>query len=186
MAKGSAAVEAFREVSHLVAKFFGDPDKPRQHKEIALKEDMCVLVEAMIKESIHTVSLNKPRAVPAPPKRKKTTTDAGLRSAVIDVFDIGAQAWQSGKFDEYIQSTTYDPALGYPVPKEQKMKKNAVSSALDNGTVFDNCEVNVLSYDAYMDLHGDDSELGDGAGGLGALGGGSEFDTGEDVGEAES
>ena len=43
--KGSACVEAFHEISHLIANFFGDPDRARRSKEVAFHEDMRVLVE---------------------------------------------------------------------------------------------------------------------------------------------
>jgi hypothetical protein len=38
--KGSACVEAFRDISHIVANFFGDPDSARRHKELKFQEDI--------------------------------------------------------------------------------------------------------------------------------------------------
>lgn len=181
MEKGSAGIEAYREISHLVANFYGDQDLRRRHKEMSFAEDMRVLVEEMIKEDIHTLSHKKSRLVPAQPSKGKGRKNDGTHhSAVIDVFDLGAQAWNNGKFTEFIKSTTFDPELGYPIEAEPKSSKATVKAAsvLDNGTVFDNCEDNVLTYDTYVDLHGDEVELAGGSV-AGALGGGSEFETGD-------
>ncbi|KAH9912507.1 uncharacterized protein B0H18DRAFT_1216979 [Fomitopsis serialis] len=186
MAKGSASVEAFRDISHLVARFFGDPDRRRRHKEISFQNDMRVLVEDMINEGLHTLSRDKPRFVPAPPrkskgKKKSSGANDQPQSAIVDVFNIGARAWQNGKFSQYIKSTTFDPAVGYPIGGagvEAKDTPDPETSVLDNGTVFDNCNDNVITYDNYNDLHGVEDE--DGSVGLGALGGGGEFDTGID------
>ncbi|TFY63199.1 hypothetical protein EVJ58_g3390 [Rhodofomes roseus] len=181
MEKGSASVEAFRDLSHRVANWSGDPDHHRRHKEVTFIEDMRVLVEEMIKDKVHTISRHEARPVPAPPRKSKSKkkSDNAPRSAIIDVFDVGAQAWQNGKFRQYIKSTTFDPALGYPITPPSDKSQNTEASVLDNGTVFDNCEENVLLYDGYADLHGDEELDGlASAAGVGALGGGGEYDSG--------
>jgi hypothetical protein len=42
--KGSACVEAFHNVTHMVANFFGDPDGARRHKEVKVNQDLEALV----------------------------------------------------------------------------------------------------------------------------------------------
>ena len=45
--KGSACIEAFRDVTQRVSRYFGNPDISRRAKEISFAEDMRVLVEDM-------------------------------------------------------------------------------------------------------------------------------------------
>ena len=170
MEKGSACVEAFRDISHRVANFFGDPDARRRSKEVAFMEDMRVLVEEMTKRNSHVLAAGQ-HFVPAPAPKGKKKGSAEPRSAVFDVIDAGAEIWQ-GKFFEYVRSTTYDPASGYPMAPEGE---NSHDTRLDTGTAFDECRNNVLETDQYVDLHGD--ETGSHGGGE-ALGGGDEFATG--------
>ncbi|KAJ7056308.1 hypothetical protein C8F01DRAFT_1233905 [Mycena amicta] len=171
MAKGSACVEAFREISHLVANFFGDPDRARRHKEISFQEDLRALVENMVQLKAHVISAT-PRFVPAQPKNtaKKATGPAERKSAVVDAFVTGAQEWQN-KFHDYLKTTTWDPSFGYPPPPAKKAS-NAQSASEQDDT-----EESPITFDDYNDLHGDEvMEAGLGAG---ALGGGDEFSTGE-------
>lgn len=188
MEKGSAGVEAYRKISHLVANFYGDPDRRRRHKEMSFIEDMRVLVQEMIKEDIHTLSHKKSRLVPAQPSKGKGQKNDGTHhSAVIDVFDLGAQSWNNRKFTEFIKSATFDPELGYPIEAEPKSSRvtTKAASVLDNVTVFVNCVGNVLTHDTYIDLHGDEVGSADG-GAVGALGGKGEFETGDIVDEYDT
>lgn len=132
-------------------------------------EDMRVLVEDMEKHKLHHATSSK-HFVPAlkPVKGRKTTTPE--KSAVFDVLVEGAEAWEHGKFKEYLNATTYDPATGYPITEREE----ANIARLDNMTAFDNTEDNPLDFEAYEDIHVDDDEEG-----LGSLGGGGEFSTGE-------
>ncbi|KAJ7722835.1 hypothetical protein B0H16DRAFT_1473181 [Mycena metata] len=167
--KGSACVEAFRDISHMVANFFGDPDRARRHKEVKFQQDIEALVSEMQRLKFHVVS-TKAHFVPAPPPKKiskKTTADTSPRSAVVDVFVKGSEEWNS-KFNEFIRATTYDKELGYPLAPEAA---DTGSDVLRTGTAFDN-SANPLTYETYADLHGND---GEGAMGAGALGGGDEF-----------
>jgi hypothetical protein len=66
------------------------------------------------------------------------------------------------------KSTTYDPALGYPITNDDR------DTRLDSGSMFDNV-TNPLGNDSYDDVHGDED------GTLGSLGGGGEYSTGEIV-----
>jgi hypothetical protein len=176
--KGSACVEAFRDISHIVAKFFGDPDSARRHKELKFQEDMRVLAEEMVRHKLHVLSPNG-HFVPAPPPKnvKASTKPTEPRSAIVDVMVLGAQVWQDGKFSDFLKGTTYDPALGYPVSSESASDTLRRDSVLDNGTVFDHAE-NPLDFGNYEDLHGD--EVNTDNPGVGGLGGGDEFGTGNE------
>lgn len=167
--KGSACVEAFREITHIVAQFFGNRDAARRSKEVAFMEDMRVLVEDMEKHGLHhdTSSKHFVPALKSVKGRKKTTPE---KSAIVDVLVEGAEAWEHGKFKEYLNATTYDPATGYPITEREE----ANSARLDNMTAFDNTEDNPIDFESYEDLHVDDEEEG-----LGSLGGGGVFSTGE-------
>jgi len=152
-----------------VAQFFGNNDAARRSKEVAFMEDMRVLVEDMEKHNLHHATSSK-HFVPAlkPVKARKTTTPE--KSAIVDVLVEGAEAWEHGKFKDYLNATTYDPATGYPITE----KEEANSTRLDNMTAFNNTQENPLDFESYDDLHVDDDEEG-----LGSLGGGGQFSTGE-------
>jgi hypothetical protein len=168
--KGSACVEAFRDISHLVANFFGDPDRARRSKEVKFYQDIEALISEMQRRKFHVVNA-KGHFVPAPPPKKttkKAVTDDSRRSAIADIFVKGAEEWNS-KFEEFIRTTTYDKELGYPLPTSTDKGSDTIP---ETGTAFDNIN-NPLIFDSYADLHGDESESG--TMGIGALGGGDEF-----------
>ncbi len=167
MKKGSACVEAFRDLSHRMANFFGDRDAHRRSKEVAFQEDMRVLVEDMTKRKSHTRG-QKHFAPASTVKKAKKASQAGLHSAVFDVIDAGAEIWQKN-FYEYVKSTTYDPQSGYPITVEDDTSHDP---RLNSGTAFDQCSANVLETDNYADLHGDETGSG------GGLGGGDDYATG--------
>ncbi|KAL1686920.1 hypothetical protein GGG16DRAFT_105392 [Schizophyllum commune] len=167
MKKGSACVEAFREISHLTARFFGDSDRARLSKEVSFFEDVRALVIDMCTHDLHNKMTSAPRFVPAQKKGNQKTPP----SSVFDVMAAGAEVWQNGKFKEYIAATTYDPQVGYARVSTTSDKQDG---RLDTGTVFDNIE-NPISCDGFEDVHGD--EFGEVSGA--ALGGGGEYTTGE-------
>lgn len=176
--RGSACVKAFRDISHNVANFFGDPDRARRHKELKFQEDMRVLVEEMVRLKLHVLDSDG-HFVPAPaPKATKTRTDKSVepQSAIADVMVLGSQIWQEGKFTDFLKGTTYDPALGYPISSETASMPHR-DSIFDNGTVFDHME-NPLDFGGHDDVHGD--EIDTGCPTVGGLGGGDEFSTGEE------
>lgn len=150
IAKGSACVEAFRALSHDVARFFGNSDRSRRHKELTFFEDMRVLVEDMVLKDVHTAKPD--RFIPGPSRKEGGTTV--VRSAVFDVMVAGAEVWHNGKFTEYIRATTYDSALGYPVGE---LAPDEPQHLLHTDTVFDDIIVNPLSFDSLEDL--DDSDI---------------------------
>ncbi|KAJ7576542.1 hypothetical protein C8J56DRAFT_1061820 [Mycena floridula] len=126
-------VEAFRDITHLVANFFGDPDRSRHHKELAFTEDMRILVDDMRQKQVH---ITTERFVPAMPKKtkQKITKTPPPQLAIFDIQVIGSGLWAKGKFWDFIKSTTYDPALRYFITEEEQDER------LDNGTVFDDLE----------------------------------------------
>jgi hypothetical protein len=129
--KGSACVEAFREITHIVAQFFANRDSARRSKEVAFMEDMRVLVEDMEKHGLHHPTLSK-HFVPAlkPAKARKNT--ATEKSAIVDVLVEGAEAWEHGKFKEYLNATTYDPATGYPITEKEEANHSARLDKVDD------------------------------------------------------
>ena len=167
--KGSACVEAFWEITHIVSQFFGNRDAARHSKEVAFMEDMRVLVEDQEKHRLHHATSSK-HFVPALKPAKAHKKTASEESAIFDVLVEGAEAWEHGKFKEYLNVTTYDPATGYPITEREE----ANSAWLNNMTAFNNTKDNPLDFESYEDLHVDDDEEG-----LGSLGGGGEFSTGE-------
>lgn len=170
---GSACVEAFRDISHTVARFFGDSDTARRSKEIKFQEDLRVMVEDMVKHNLHPL---KPSFhFVAAPRPKKARADYVVQSAIGDGMVLGAQVWQDGKFQDFLKATTYDPAVGYPVTSESATNRERRDGIFDNGTAFDNTQ-NPLETGSYQDLHGEETTEG-----LGGVGGGDEFSTGDEV-----
>jgi hypothetical protein len=133
------------------------------------------MVSDLQRKKFRVISV-KGHFVPAPPKKapakvpKKPPPVEEPRSAIIDVFVTGAETWNT-KFVEFIRSTTYDPALGYPLAPARDSSTR--DTTLDTNTAFDNLTHNPITYDSYLDLHG--GEEGS-ALGVGALGGGDVFD----------
>ncbi|KAJ6624449.1 hypothetical protein B0H10DRAFT_1943318 [Mycena sp. CBHHK59/15] len=173
--KGSAGLEAFRDITHMVAIFFGDPDHARRSKEVKFHQDIAALVTEMQRRKFHVVSQDR-HFVPAPPKKARKNASQNTRppepphSAIVDVFVKGAEEW-NGKLTDFIKSTTFDPALGgYPPPSESSTS-GPHDTTLDTNTVFDSPTNNPLTYDSYNDLHGGEDGIS------GALGGGGDFDS---------
>jgi hypothetical protein len=165
--KGSACVEAFRDVSERVSKFFGNADRSRRSKEISFQEDLRFLVEDMERHGLHQEK-PKIRPVLAPRKVSKKNNNEPEVSAIVDVQVTGAEIWLNGKFSDFIKSTTFDPAVGYPITTDD------LDTRLDSGTVFDNLS-NPLEHDSYEDIHADEEDDSP----IGSLGGGGEYSTGE-------
>ncbi|KAJ7443553.1 hypothetical protein FB451DRAFT_1568645 [Mycena latifolia] len=172
--KGSACVEAFRDITHMVANFFGDPDRARRSKEVKFNQDLEALVSEMLRRKFHVVSKEghfvaaPPKKAPAKPPKNPRPVEPP-RSAIVDVFVKGAEEW-NGKFGDFIKSTTYDAALGGYPPATESSNSGHRDTTLDTNTAFDNLQSNPLTYDSYTDLHGsEDTDSG-------ALGGRGDFD----------
>ncbi|KAF8809350.1 hypothetical protein BYT27DRAFT_7094658, partial [Phlegmacium glaucopus] len=147
--------------------FFGNPDRSQRSKEISFQEDLWVLVEDMECLVMHQETATV-RPVLAPTKVTTKNENEPEVSAIFDGQVAGAEIWLNGNFREFMKSTTYDPAVGYPITNDNR------DTRLDSETVFDNV-TNPLEHDSYDDVHGDED------GTLGSLGGGGEYSTGEIV-----
>jgi hypothetical protein len=53
--KGSACVEAFRDITHMDVNFFGDPDRARS-KEVKFNQDLEALVSEMQRRKFHVIN----------------------------------------------------------------------------------------------------------------------------------
>ncbi|KAJ7780673.1 hypothetical protein DFH07DRAFT_765191 [Mycena maculata] len=172
--KGPAAVEAFHKVSHKFAGTFGFADHARRHKEVDVGQDLHMLTEIMMDAQLHVLTANHPIYAPLKVNKvnKKGIVAPGLRvRAIIDSFDVGAQILNGGKFREFIRSTTWDPAAGYPV--EDPETTLDPDDLLVNGLVFDRIDENPLAWDGFNDVDDGDTHA-QRFPGLGALGGGLE------------
>jgi hypothetical protein len=76
--------------------------------------------------------------VPAPPSKNsktKQTHTQGAQRAVVDVYERGLElAGLTGKIEEYLRATTWDPLLGYPLGSVERQE----SGLPPTDTVFDN------------------------------------------------
>ncbi|KAJ7714683.1 hypothetical protein B0H14DRAFT_3901740 [Mycena olivaceomarginata] len=169
--KGSAPVEAFREVTHQFARTFGFADRARRHKEVDVGQDLRLLTETMLDAQLHILTANRPVYAPLKVNKKGVVASGPRVSAVVDSFDTGAQALQGGKFSEFIRSTAWDPAAGYPVGASELTPDP--NDPLINGSV-DRVDTNPLSRDGFNDMDDGDAH-NQRFPGLGALGGGLEY-----------
>jgi hypothetical protein len=170
--KGSAPVEAFREVSHQFTRTFGFTDWARRHKEADIGQDLWLLTETMMNAQLHVLTPN--RLIYAPLKvNKKGVVASGPRvSAIVDSFELGAQILNSGKFRELVRTTTWDPAAGYPVGVPESGAEE--DDPLLNGSVFDRVDSNPLGRDSFEDTDDGDAHTQHYLG-LGSLGGGMDY-----------
>lgn len=107
--KVSACVKAFREISHHVARFFGDPDTTRRHKEVKFQQNMRALVEDMTRKNLQVVHPGGHFMSAPPPKKKRKDSNKPNepRSAIADVITLGTEIWHDGKLEHFIGNTTY-------------------------------------------------------------------------------
>ncbi|KAJ7225308.1 hypothetical protein GGX14DRAFT_638099 [Mycena pura] len=179
--KGSACIEAFRDISHEIATLFGDPDRRRRHKEVKFETDLRTLIDDLELNKIHHPSTVE-HFVPAKGRKRSIKTPV---SQIVDIQVRGTEIWADGNFSHYIQASTWDPALNrYPLGSTSrkpadKSKEDADESVddgidangddglLTSGTVFDNADI-PFEYSNYVDLHGESG-----------LGGGDVYGTGE-------
>lgn len=132
---------------------------------------MRVLVESMESHGVALHQKFQVRVVPPAKTSKKKKSQQEVESAIFDIIDIGLGTW-AGSFSEFIRSTAYDPAVGYPIGDVQD--NIARDTRLDNDTPFDNTNRNPLSSDTYHDLHCEDEDSG-------GIGGGGAFYTGDEI-----
>ncbi|KAJ6605654.1 hypothetical protein B0H10DRAFT_2229013 [Mycena sp. CBHHK59/15] len=170
--KGSAPVEAFCEVSHKFARAFGFADRARRHKEVDVGQDLCLLTETMMDAQLHVLTPNRPIYAPLKVNNKGVVASGPRVSAIIDSFDTGAQILNGGKFREFIRTTTWDPAAGYPVGAPEIGPDG--DDPLLNGSLFDRVDSNPLGRDGFDDMDDGDAHT-QRYPGLGSLGGGMEY-----------
>ncbi|KAJ8087846.1 hypothetical protein PM082_006699 [Marasmius tenuissimus] len=179
ISKGSACVEAFRDISRRISRFFGNRDRLRRSKEMKFMKDIEALVQDMEKIGLHKPEFEAtPHFVAAPPSKRKNAkkSNTPITSAIFDILVAGASVWHSGKFKEFIKSTTYDPAVnGFSAAGETTADPD--EERLNTDTPFDDTEENPIEIEAYEDTHGDDLD----GKGYGGVGGGGRYDTGDPI-----
>ncbi|KAJ7200786.1 hypothetical protein GGX14DRAFT_371815 [Mycena pura] len=170
--KGSAPVEAFREVSHQFARTFGFADRARRHKEVNIGQDLRLLTETMLDAQLHVLTPNRPIYAPLKVSKKGQVASGPRVSAIVDSFDVGAQILNGGKFREFIRTTAWDPAAGYPVGAAEMGPDK--DDPLLNGSAFDRVDGNPLGRDDFNDMDDGDAHS-QRYPGLGSLGGGMDY-----------
>ncbi|KAJ7709249.1 hypothetical protein B0H14DRAFT_3172483 [Mycena olivaceomarginata] len=170
--KGSAPVEVFREVSHQFACTFGFADRARRHKEVDVEQDLRLLTETILDAQLHVLTANRPIYVPLKVNKKGQVATGPQVSSIVDSFATGAQALHGGKFKDFIRSTAWDSASGYPV--ETPEVSSEADDPLVNGSAFDHVNQNPLSRDGFNDVDDGDTHQQRYLG-LGSLGGGMEY-----------
>ncbi|KAJ8089759.1 hypothetical protein PM082_018335 [Marasmius tenuissimus] len=141
ISKGSACVEAFRDISRRISRFSGNRDRSRRSKEMKFMKDIEALVQDMEKIGLHKPEFEAtPHFVAAPPSKY-----------ICYLRHIGS--WR--KFNGF-------PAAGETTadPDEER---------LNTDTPFDDTEENPIEIEAYEDTHGYDLD-GEGYGGVGGGG----------------
>jgi hypothetical protein len=126
----------------------------------------------MLDARLHILTADRPVYAPLKVNKKGVVAKGPRVSAIVDSFDTGAQILHGGKFKEFIRSTAWDPASGYPV-EAQELTPSA-EDPLVNGSVFDRVDGNPLARDGFNDVDDGDAHeqryLG-----LGSLGGALEY-----------
>lgn len=178
--KGSACVEAFREISHSFSRTFGYADHARRSKEVNVAHDLRLLTENLMHEQVHVLTADRPVNVPAKQNANPSKKPSLPQSAIIDAIDSGATILNSGKFSEFVRTTTWDPALGYPVDTSVDNTTHANSAALQTNTSFDRTDTNPLEITALDDVDDGDDHTQRLAG-LGSLGGGIEYEGNSEI-----
>ncbi|KAJ7894428.1 hypothetical protein B0H14DRAFT_2559212 [Mycena olivaceomarginata] len=153
--KGSAAVEAFREVSHQFARTFEFVDRARRHKEVDVGQDLRLLTETMLDARLHVLTGNRPVYVLLKVNKRGDVATGPRVSANVDLLETGTQALHGGKFKEFIRSTAWDPASGYPVGTPRI--SSDTDDPLVNGSVFDHVDENLLARDRFNDVDDGDT-----------------------------
>jgi hypothetical protein len=126
----------------------------------------------MFDAQLHITTPNRPIYAPLKVNKRGVVAE-GLRiSSIVDSLTTGAQILHAGKFREFIRSTAWDPAAGYPVGDPESGPDP--DDPLVNGSVFDQVVTNPLAQDSFNDT--DDGDAHEQRyPGLGALGGGMEY-----------
>ena len=166
IAKGSACVEAFREITHRFATAFGHPDRTRRHSEVDVMQDLRLLCEDLHKARLHVQSPARLilKHVEKSKKSSKQKDPPEPESAIVDAFEIGSRILSDGKFKLFLSSTCWDPAIGYPI-----------STGEEESNIFISSDINPLAVDSFRDTDDGDNLAQQSNLGFGALGGGLEL-----------
>ncbi|KAJ6578242.1 hypothetical protein B0H19DRAFT_1253505 [Mycena capillaripes] len=156
-------------ISHQFARTFGFADRARRHKEVDVGQDLRLLTETMMDVQLHVFTPNRPIYAPLKVNKKGLVASGPRVSAIVDSFDLGAQILNGGKFREFIRTTTWDPAVGYPFAALETGPNE--DDPLLNGSVFDS---NPLGRDGFDDMDDGDAHA-QRYPGLGSLGGGMDY-----------
>lgn len=149
-----------RSIALMILKYFGNPHKNRKHKEAKFQKDLHALIDDLTKGKVHTLIEN--RTLLAPPPKKQPATGVSIRqSSIIDVIAIGAKILNAGGYSQFVQTTTYDNALGYPLDGDDSSESRGGSES-----VFDGAD-NPLSIES--EGYGDNSSMS-------SIGGGDGFE----------
>lgn len=142
MKKGSSCIEALRAISHRVSCAFGNEDAHRKSKESDAQADIRALANNLASSSVYQPTPN--RVVPAPPSKGSKSKEIRVhanRSAVVDIYERGLElAGSTGKVEEYLRATTWDPLLGYPLDKVDHHE----SGLPPTNTIFDETNENPI------------------------------------------
>lgn len=93
---------------------------------------------------LHPRNLRKKKTTPI--AVTTTTKDLEPWSAIFGVMVADAEIWQT-KFQEFLVSTSYNPALGYPLTTETTTDSGPQDTRLHNGTAFDDVENLIIHED---------------------------------------
>ncbi|PPQ79975.1 hypothetical protein CVT24_003795 [Panaeolus cyanescens] len=157
MEKGSSCVEIFRELSHKFSSTFGYADRARKHKEVKIEDDLRILCQDMLKASLHILTPDRPILVTPKPTKSR-------RSEILN----------DGKFSEFIRTTCWDSAFGYPADSVSSATQDSSQGLLVSDTAYDTTDSNPISTDDFNDV--DDGDiLQQRCAGFGSLGGGPEY-----------
>ncbi|KZV94667.1 hypothetical protein EXIGLDRAFT_834868, partial [Exidia glandulosa HHB12029] len=170
MKKGSSCVEALIAIADAMSDFVGHKHVHRRHKEKKFMDDIRLLVWNMQDAKLHRLSSDPLRALPAPPPTRKARQPKGPqapplpRSSVDSLFNKGYSTW-NGQWDQFLNSTTWDPELGAAGTDTAAANDTAPSSST---------ELNAED----VAFAGPSDEDAPSCTGFGGIGGGSEFDSG--------
>lgn len=148
-------------------------------------KDLEALIDDMQKTAVHVKTAN--REVEAPERKGfqvlPNDGSPGRWSMVEDIMATGAAMLHGGKLSEFIEKTTFDPALGYPTSLEDigeaRVQNDADASDAGLGNkeghpVLDSIESQYTNSEIFKDLDdGGDEDME--CPGVGGLGGGGEF-----------
>lgn len=162
-------MEVFREISHKFSRTFGHADRARRHKEVTVEHDLRLLCEEMLSAELHVQTPGR-RILTSAKFNRRGKQLAPAQSMIIDCYDTGAKILNNGKFNEFIRTTTWDPAVGFQGEIDSEANADHLDVLL-NGTAFDSTSGNPFTIDAYADTD-DGDDIQQRFSGSGSLGGG--------------